>query len=152
MDRPKTNLLIVFSLFATLIVFLGPFVGTISPGDMAGMTTAVGIMGAAYFGLVSPKRDQVSPLVTLLFLGFAALSSFAAGAFAYEGVVQAILLGLIFILLVIIELGTWFYTAFYEIEDVPPALEQTVPDAMIPDDPNSLDDPTDSSKDLNRSR
>lgn len=152
MERPKTNALIVGTLFATLIVFLGPFVGAITPQDMATMTTAIGIMGVSYFGLVSPKREEVSPLVTLLFLSFAALSSAAMGIFAYDGVVQAILLSFIFVLLSTLEIGTWYYTAVYEVEDVPPIMKQTIPQTVLPDEHDKLNDPVDSSEDLNQSR
>lgn len=152
MDRIKTNFLITLTIFATFLVLIGPFVGAIHPLDMALLTTSVGIMGTAYFALVSPKRDKVSPLITLLFLGFSALSSSAAGVLTYDGIVQALLLGFIFILLVFMEIGTWFYTAVYEVNDIPPALEQTLPNSILPDNHNKMNDPANTDKNLNRER
>ena len=151
MERAKTNVLIGLTSFAALIVLIGPFVGAISATDMALMTTAIGIMGATYFSRVSPKKEEVSPLITLLFLGFAGLSTSAAGIFTYDGILQVILFGLIFIILVVMEIGTWFYTAVYEIDDIPPIVNSVFPEEVLRDHDN-IDDFQDSSEDLNQKR
>lgn len=152
MKRSKTNVFILLTVLATLIVFLSPFLGSLDPQDAASMTTAVGVMGAAYFGLVSPQRHKISPLVTLMFLGFAALSTSAVGILVYDGQIRALLLGVVFIFLVSMEIGMWFYTAVYEVHDVPPALAGVLPASALPDGHDKLNDPLVDDENLNKDR
>jgi len=152
MKRAKSTVLITLMAFAFFIVLISPFVGTITNADTAWMTTAIAIMGAAYFGMVSPKREEVSPLITLTFVGFAMMSTSIVGVFVYEGVVESILLSIIFIIIALMEVTIWFYTAVYEVKDVPPIVQDVIPERVLPDHHTKLSDFQNSNESLNQER